>query len=113
MATIDDKKMERTEYAGVRIVIPPESKQLGVKLGAKAERIFRILDNDGNVFLNTYSYAILYTIHCIVGNLEVTCYTNVSGDVVKGRNVQLIFEANQDAEFWCGIYDQSLIKNCK
>ena len=49
----------------------------------------------------------------LVGNLEITCYTNVTGDEVRGRNVQLIFEANQDAEFWCGIYDQPLIENCK
>ena len=37
----------------------------------------------------------------------------MTGDAVRGRNVQLIFEANQDAEFWCGIYDQPLVENCK
>jgi len=48
VATIDDQKMERSEYAGIRIVIPPETQQLDVRKGAKAQQIFRILDNDGN-----------------------------------------------------------------
>jgi len=58
VATIDDNQMERTEYAGVRIVIPPEAQQLGVKLSAKAERIIRIIDNDneGNVDLDTFAF---------------------------------------------------------
>jgi len=60
VATIDDQRMERSEYAGVKIVIPPEAQQLGVRKGAKAQRIFRILDNDGNNHF-IYSHAtVLY-----------------------------------------------------
>jgi len=39
--------METTEYAGVRIVVPLEAHQLGVRKGTTAQRIFRILDNEG------------------------------------------------------------------
>lgn len=55
VVTIDDHETEKSEYAGVRLVIPAETKQLGVKLGYPAEQTFRILDNDGNLIFHTYT----------------------------------------------------------
>ena len=52
-------------------------------------------------------YAIL-----VAGDLEITCFTNVTGDNVNGRTVQLFFEANQDATFRCRINNQAFT-SCK
>ena len=37
----------------------------------------------------------------VSGDLEITCSTNVTGDNINGRMIQLFFEANQDATFRC------------
>ena len=39
------------------------------------------------------------------GDLEISCFTNLTGDAVNGRTIQLFFEANQDATFVCGLND--------
>ena len=41
------------------------------------------------------------------GNLEITCSTNVTGDAVNGRTIQLFFEPNQDATFRCRINNEA------
>ena len=44
------------------------------------------------------------------GDLEITCFTNVTGDAFSGRTIQLFFDANQDAvTFTCGLNDQVLM----
>ena len=51
--------------------------------------------------MGTKNYS-LYAI-LVAGDLEITFFTNVTGDNVNGRTVQLFFEANQDATFRCRI----------
>ena len=43
----------------------------------------------------------------VAGDLEITCFTNVTGDNVNGRMIQLTFEANQDATFRCRINNEA------
>ena len=37
------------------------------------------------------------------GDLEITCFTNVTGDQRSSRTVTVFFDANRDATFRCRI----------
>ena len=43
------------------------------------------------------------------GNLEITCFTNVTGNGQSNRTVQLFYDANQDATFRCRITGRSFV----
>ena len=42
----------------------------------------------------------------VAGDLEITCFANVTGDNINGQIIQLFFEANQDATFRCRINNE-------
>ena len=50
--------------------------------------------------------------HGLGGDLEITCFTNVTGDAVNGRTIQLFFDANQDATFRCRL-NNGQFRSCK
>ena len=54
--------------------------------------------------IKQYHTELLYNF--IVGNLEITCFVNVTGDKRTGKTVTVFFEANRDATFRCRITGQ-------
>ena len=108
---IQDSITERTESFGVRIIIPEEAQQLGVTLGSPSELTVRIQDDDSKfVCAIKQCHSELYNF--VVGNLEITCFTNVTGDERTGRTVTVFFDTNQDATFRCRITGRSF-EPCK
>ena len=47
MTIIDDTIIERAESFGARIIIPEETRRLGIELGTPSTVIVTISDNDG------------------------------------------------------------------
>ena len=62
------------------------------------------------VFCIVRQYCTKHLREFTAGDLEIKCFTNVTGDEISGRMIQLFFDANQDGvTFTCGLNDQDLV----
>ena len=100
---IQDQITERTESFRARIIVPEETQRLGVQLGSPSELTVNIQDDDCKLTWQMRTKHYYFHVFLVAGNLEIICSTNVTGDNVNGRMIQLFFEANQDATFRCRI----------
>ena len=111
---IQDNITEKTKAFGVRMIICPETQQLGVSLGTPSEITIRIIDDDRKL-LFLYAIKQCQTDHELLhkfaaGELEITVFTNTTGDELSGHTIQLYFAANQDdVTYRCRINNQPFI----
>ena len=104
---LNDEITEQTESFGARIIIPEETRRLGIDLGTPSTIIVTITDDDGKIIYANFKFS-LFT-NCVEGDLEIICYTVYFS---SNTSVQLFFEGNQEAEFSCAINNDTL-QNCK
>lgn len=108
---IEDDITERTRIFGVRIIVPADAQQLGVLLGAPSELFVTIIDDDRKLLFLCIPNWLLQKF--VAGELEITVFTNTTGDELNGYIIQLYFDANQDeVTYRCRINDLPFIP-CK
>lgn len=59
-----------------------------------------------------YSSSLLFLCMYVVGDLEVTCFTNSTGDIINGHDVLLQCNANQIVAYTCRVNGQ-LVQPCE
>lgn len=104
MKIIENNITDGNRRFGLRIVIPEESQRLGIELGTLSELNITIIDDDGNV--TAFLYVLMIPLY-VVGDLEIACFTNSTGDIITGYNIILNCVANQIVAYSCSINNQS------